>query len=72
MGSIEKPNRAAIAFEGEVLLVSDALGVDHEDGQFAELLIVGNIVDAEHLGSFGDEGETTRHSDSCHFAYPPV
>ena len=49
--------------------MGDALGSDHEDGQLAELLVVGDVVDTENMGSLRNERETIGHCNSCHGWY---
>ena len=62
-----------LVLQREILLVGDTLGIDHKHGQLAELLVVGDVVDTENMGSLRYQRETIGHSDSCHSGcIPPV
>ena len=60
-----------VVLDGESLGMGHASGVHQLDLNLAKLLVIGSGIHTEHIGSFGNESETTRHRDSCHCLCPP-
>ena len=60
-----------LVLDGETLGVGHALCVDELDFDFAELLVILCVINAEHISPFGNQSETARHGDSCHCFCPP-
>ena len=60
-----------LVLDGEAFGLSHTRRVHELNLNLAKLLIVGHIVNAEHISSLRDKSETTRHRDSCHVIYPP-